>query len=55
MIGAILMDISIYHTLTVFAICFAIAGITVLVLGKETKGKDLEDAVEQNAEAHSLV
>jgi putative MFS transporter len=45
--GALLMDISIYHTLTVFAMCFAIAGITVLVLGKETRGKDLEDAVDQ--------
>ncbi len=54
MLGALLMPISIYLTLTIFAVCFGIAGISVLVLGVETRGKELADVVEQNEEAPIL-
>jgi putative MFS transporter len=47
MMGALLMPISIYLALSVFAVFFGIAGITVLVMGIETKGKDLKEVVEQ--------
>jgi putative MFS transporter len=47
MVGALLMPVSIYLTLSVFAVCFGIAGITVLVLGIKTKGKELQEVVDQ--------
>jgi putative MFS transporter len=49
MMGALLIPISIYLTLTVFAVCFAVAGISVLVLGLETKGKDLTEVVDEKS------
>jgi putative MFS transporter len=49
MLGAILMPISITITLTAFAACFTIAGLSVLILGRETKGQELKDVVEEKS------
>jgi putative MFS transporter len=51
MLGALLMPISITLTLTAFAACFSIAGLSVLILGRETKGRELQDVVEDKSKA----
>jgi putative MFS transporter len=51
MLGALLMPISITVTLTAFAACFSISGISVLILGYETKGRELQDIVDDKIKA----
>ncbi len=45
MLAALLMPISIYLTLTIFAVSFFIAGFTILGIKKETRGKELKEVL----------